>query len=261
MTEKILLDVENISKSFGGLKALKEVNFELKENEIVGLIGPNGSGKTTMFDIITGFYEPDEGKIYFGEQEITKLPPHRIAKLGIGRTFQMIRLFPKMTVTENLMVAEQKLHGEEFWKALLRLPRVMREERENLEKSKKLLEFVELNEKSHLCACNLSYGQSKLLEIARALAISPKLLLLDEPASGLNPVIRKKVFEVIRNLKKEGKTVLIVEHDMETIMNLCDRVIVLDAGRVIAEGTPKEIQRNEKVLEAYLGHPKKVKLT
>lgn len=256
MNETILL-TKNLSRSFGGIKAVDRLNIELYKGEIVGLIGPNGSGKTTLFDLISGFYDADGGRVMFGGEDITQLSPHKIARLGIGRTFQLLRLFPKMTVLENLLVAEKVLQGEKFWKALVKMPDVEKEDKANVEKAHRLLEFVELKEKEEHLAVNLSYGQQKLLEIARALALEPKLLLLDEPAAGLNPVIKKKVFDVIGKLHKQGKTVCIVEHDMETVMGLCERVIVLDAGQKIAEGTPKEIQKNKKVLEAYLGHPKK----
>ncbi len=254
---KPVLEVKGITKAFDGLKALNNVSFEVGEREIVGLIGPNGSGKTTLFEIINGFYAPTSGSVRFQGQEITGLAPHEIARKGVGRTFQLVRLFPKLTVLENLLVAEQNLKGEVLLNALWKSKQLAEEEKQAKEKALKLLRFVELEAKKHELAENLSYGQQKLLEIARALALNPALLLLDEPDAGLNPAIAKKVFHVVKELKKEGKSVLMIEHDMETVMGLCDRVIVLDFGEKIAEGTPKQIQANEQVLEAYLGKVKK----
>ncbi len=252
-----LLEVTGITKSFGGIKALNGVSFEVGEREIVGLIGPNGSGKTTLFEVINGFYAPDHGSIRFQGRELTQLAPYEIAKAGIGRTFQLVRLFPKLTVLDNLLVAEQHLKGELLLHALLKVKSLEEEEKRCKEKALELLQFVELEGKKHELAENLSYGQQKLLEIARALALNPKLILLDEPDAGLNPTIAKKVFNVVKELKRQGKSVLMIEHDMETVMGLCDRVIVLDFGEKIAEGTPKEIRANTKVLEAYLGRVRK----
>ena len=252
-----LLQVRGVTKAFGGIKALNNVSFEVGEREIVGLIGPNGSGKTTLFEVINGFYAPESGSVKFQGRELTKLLPHEIARAGIGRTFQLVRLFPKLTVLENLLVAEQHLKGELLLHALLKMKHLEEEERKCKEKALELLKFVELEGKKNELAENLSYGQQKLLEIARALALNPKLILLDEPDAGLNPTIAKKVFNVVKELKKEGKSVLMIEHDMETVMGLCDRVVVLDFGEKIAEGTPKEIQADKKVLEAYLGRVRK----
>lgn len=248
-----LLSVRNVSKSFGGLRALDGCSFDVKEGEILGLIGPNGSGKTTMFNLITGIYDPDKGGILFKGEDIIDLDTHEVAQLGIGRTFQLIRLFPKLTVLDNMLIARRYIKGDKFWPQLLGKRHVLEEDKIHTERCRELLRVVNLDEKRHELAENLSYGQQKLLEIARALALEPQLLLLDEPIAGVNPTMAKKILEIIGKLNKEGKTIVIVEHNMAVMMNFCRRIIVLDYGKKLAEGKPSQIKRNRKVVEAYLG--------
>lgn len=247
-----MLEIKNLYKKFGGIKAVNGCSFSVENNSITALIGPNGAGKTTVFNIVTGFMKPDEGTIVFQNEDITNMKPHKIALLGMSRTFQIIRLFPKMTVLENMLIAMPDIN-EKIWAALLQSKGLKKTEEELMKKAIELLEFVDLHIKTDELAENLSYGQQKLLEIAKCLASDADLILLDEPAAGINPTMLNKVAKIIKELKKKGKTILFIEHDMNFVMKLADKVVVLDYGEEIAVGKPKEIQKNQKVIDAYLG--------
>jgi ABC-type branched-subunit amino acid transport system ATPase component len=249
-----MLIVREVHKSFGGLKALNGVSLEVERGSITGLIGPNGSGKTTLFNIISGFYAKDAGEIYFKGRRIDGLPPHKIARMGLCRTFQISQIPQRMTVLENMLLAPQGQLGEGVINALFRYRKVLRQERANLEEALSLLELVGLFDSRNEYAGNLSGGQKKLLSLARILMADPDLILLDEPTAGVNPTLIKSLLEVIKRLQSErGKTFLVIEHNMKVISGICNHVYVLNFGEVIAEGTPDEVQRSEEVLEAYLG--------
>ncbi|MBM4028051.1 MAG: ABC transporter ATP-binding protein [Planctomycetes bacterium] len=248
-----ILSVSALSKSFDGVKPVEGVSFRLQNSRITALIGPNGAGKTTMFNLLTGFLRADDGDIHLGGHRINRLSPYRIARLGIGRTFQNIRLFPQMSALENVLLGLKYERGESFWAALWQSKAMKTEERENTDKAVELLKMVGLTAKRDELAGNLSYGQRKLLEIARALALQPKLLLLDEPIAGLFPGMIPEMKRILRELRDSGRTILFIEHDMRTLMDLAEWIIVLNYGKKIAEGTPKQIQQNEAVITAYLG--------
>jgi len=255
-----MLKVENVYKSFGGILALNGVNFSVESNTITGLIGPNGSGKSTLFNVISGFYTKDRGEIYFEGKSIEGTEPYRIAMLGVGRTFQISEVPEKMTVLENLLLAPKRQTGEGIFNVFLHPLKIKGEDEKYLKKANEILELIQLYNLRNEYAGNLSGGQRKLLSLGRILMSEPTLLLLDEPTAGVNPTLIKDLIIAIRNLRDEkGETILLVEHNMKVISEICDRVIVLDFGKKIAEGTPEEIQKNEKVLEAYLSGSSKRK--
>ena len=249
-----LLQTFGVRKEFGGLVAVDDVEFTVPEGGIVSLIGPNGAGKTTFFNMLTGVYKPTAGRVVFAGEDMTGKPPHTYTQRGIGRTFQNIRLFQNMTALENVLVGMHvRLRGSLF-EAIVRTPRVRTEEKEARERARELLEFSGLVRKDAIIGRNLSYGDQRRLEVARALATQPKLLLLDEPTAGMNPQETADFTSFVARLRDEQKlAVLLIEHDMRVVMGVSDRVTVLDYGEKIAEGTPQEIQKNERVIEAYLG--------
>ncbi len=248
-----VLEVDSVTLKFGGLVALDDVSFSIQEGEILGLIGPNGAGKTTCFNVTTGVYKPTSGQVRFLGKPLTGLKRHRITKLGIARTFQNIRLFKSMTALENVMVGVDARHHAGLLSALFRLPRHRREEAEGHDEAMELLRFMGLEQRADELAANLSYGDQRRLEIARAMATGPRLLCLDEPAAGFNPAEKQSLMELIRKVRDRGYTVLLIEHDMRLVMGVTDRIVVLEFGRKIAEGSPAEIRDNPAVIAAYLG--------
>ncbi len=250
----MILQVRNIHKSFGGIKSLSEVTINVSEGDIHSLIGPNGAGKTTLVNIISGIETPDEGEIYFNSVFINKKPAYERAKMGIGRTFQHIDVFGEMSVLENIMVGFYPKKEKSFIKYALSFPDVRKDKKEILEKSKEILNYINLYDRKDILAKNLPVGEQRILEIGRALATEPSLLLLDEPAAGLNMRETRELGKLITKLRDErGITMLIIEHDMDLIMKISDKITVLNFGRVIAEGKPLEIQKNDEVIKAYIG--------
>jgi ABC-type branched-subunit amino acid transport system ATPase component len=248
-----MLRVENVHKHFGGIAALDGVSLHVERRSITGLIGPNGSGKSTLFNVISGFYTKDKGEIYFDGQKIEDIEPYKIAMRGIGRTFQVSEIPDKMTVLENFLLAPKNQTGEKIFNIFLSRSKIKRENERLLESAGEILKLLRLYDLRNEYAGNLSGGQRKLLSLGRILMSDPRILLLDEPTAGVNPTLIKDIINAIKKLRKEKeKTILLVEHNMKVISEICDKVIVLDFGRKIAEGTPQEVQKNEKVLEAYL---------
>lgn len=250
-----LLTVTNLSKRFGGLSANSDVSFEVEQQQIVGIIGPNGAGKTTCFNLLSGFLPPTEGEVIFEGRNITKFNAHQTASLGMVRTFQHTSVFSELTVLENIFTGQHLQVKGLMKSALFNRKKYHEEENKTKQKALEILELMGLEDKKDHIAKSLPYGEQRKLEIAIALAANPKLLLLDEPAAGMNETESAKLVEIIRKLKANGISVLIVEHDMKVVMNLCDYIVVLDQGTKIAEGTPKEIGNNPRVIEVYLGTP------
>lgn len=248
-----MLKVAGLTKSFGGIKALADFNFNIGEGEIQSIIGPNGAGKTTFFNLLTGVIKPTSGHISFLGKSTIKLQPHIVTSLGIARTFQNLRLFPEMTALENVIVGGSIKLKTGVFGAIFKPPQTVSEEKNLMNKSLKILEFVGIKGKENYWARNLPYGDQKRLEIARALATEPKLLLLDEPAAGMNPIETAALVELIKQIRDKKISILLIEHDMKLVMNISEKITVLDYGEKIAEGTPSEIQKNEKVIMAYLG--------
>jgi len=249
----VLLKIKNITRVFGALIALRDVSFEVNRLEICGLIGPNGAGKSTLFNVISGFHRPDKGKIFFKDTEITGLRVDRIAAMGISRIFQEPTLFMQETVFENVFSGFHRHYHEPAWKAFLHTPAANREEAVSREKTLGILDFMDLGDMRDELAANLPHGHQRSLAIAIALACEPELLLLDEPVTGMNPSETGVMIEKIRQIRERGVTVLIVEHDMRAVMSLCDRIVVLNLGEKLLEGTPDRIKNDARVIEAYLG--------
>jgi ABC-type branched-subunit amino acid transport system ATPase component len=246
------LRCEGLSKSFDGVRALAGVSLELPSSGIVAVIGPNGAGKTTLINVLTGFLRPEAGRAFLGEQELTRLPPHKVAGLGIARTFQDLRLISLVPALENVLLARPNQKGEELWRALLRVG-VPAEEAKNREEALRWLRFVGLEEKANEAAWELSYGQQKLLTLACCLATGARILLLDEPVAGVHPDMILKILGLLRELKAMGKLVVFIEHDIAAVRQVADLVVVMDDGKVIAQGVPSEVLERREIMEAYVG--------
>lgn len=254
MSNDVLLDVQSAGIQFGGLKAVSGFNMKINKGELVGLIGPNGAGKTTSFNLLTGVYVPTEGEIFFDGKKINGLPPFKVTRLGMSRTFQNIRLFDELSVLDNVKVAYHSQANDSVMSSIFRLHSYFKNEHEMENKAMEFLKIFELDKYRDETAKNLPYGKQRRLEIARALAANPDLLLLDEPAAGMNPFETKELMDLIAFIRKQfGLTILLIEHDMNLVMGICERIYVLDHGVLLAEGSAEEIRNNPKVIEAYLG--------
>ncbi|WP_338766066.1 ABC transporter ATP-binding protein [Massilia sp. METH4] len=253
MNEEVILNIQGVNKRFGGLQALTDVRINIKRGQIYGLIGPNGAGKTTFFNVITGLYQPDTGTFELAGKPYSPSAPHAVAKAGIARTFQNIRLFGEMTALENVMVGRYVRTHQGVFGAVFRHKAAREEEKAIRVRAQELLDFVGIGQFASRTSKYLSYGDQRRLEIARALATDPQLLALDEPAAGMNATEKLALRELLVKIKAEGKTVLLIEHDVKLMMGLCDRISVLEYGKLIAEGLPHEIQSNQAVIDAYLG--------
>jgi branched-chain amino acid transport system ATP-binding protein len=257
-TQPTVIEIVGLTKYFGGLRAVSDFNISVREGELVGLIGPNGAGKTTVFNMITGLYQPTSGAIYFNGKSIYNLPSHEITHLGIARTFQNIRLFPNLTVLDNVRIAYHQHAGYGFIASMLHTKHYVEKEKELTERAQQFLAVFNLHDRQGEIAKNLPYGEQRRLEIARALAAEPKLLLLDEPAAGMNPNEVVALMDLIHFIRERfGLTILLIEHQMRVVMGICERITVMDFGEVIARGNPQEIQSNQRVIEAYLGRAAK----
>ncbi len=250
---EVLMRADAIEKLFGGVKALEAIDLEIRQNEILGVIGPNGAGKTTLFNVLTGFSAPTRGRVFFDGREVTGKPVYTICKKGIGRTFQNIRLFSKMRVIDNVVVGMHNRLDTHLMGIILKLPSAMKKEREAYDSASRILHYLGLAGEAWELAGNLSYGKQRKVEIARALASEPKLILLDEPSAGMNPQEALELMTLIGGIRKMGPSLVVIEHNMQVVMGISDRVAVLDFGRKIFEGTPDEVRRDERVIEAYLG--------
>jgi branched-chain amino acid transport system ATP-binding protein len=248
-----MLSVEGITQIFGGLTALEDVSFSVEPRSITGIIGPNGAGKTTLFNIVTGLYTQTEGKVYLGEKNISFFAPETLAGLGLVRTFQNVELFGQMSVLENVMVGLHTKSKSGIFSCAFKLPGQIREEKTVREKAYRWLEFTGLVDEADIAACNLPFGKGRLLEISRAMAVEPQIILMDEPAAGLNSRETAGLAELIRKIQDLGITIVLVEHDMELVMDVCESIVVLNLGKKLAHGTPREIQEDKAVIAAYLG--------
>lgn len=248
-----MLTIEGISKSFGGVTALEDVSFRIAGGMITGVIGPNGAGKTTLFNIVTGLYDQDRGTVHLENVDISHRPPEKLARLGVVRTFQNVELFGQMSVLENVMVGLHTKSKSGIFSCAFKLPHQIREEKTIRDRAGRWLEYVGIADQADATAGSLPFGKGRLLEIARALALEPRIILMDEPAAGLNSRETMGLADLIKKIKDSGVTIVLVEHDMELVMDVCDAVVVLNLGRKLAEGTPREIQENSEVIAAYLG--------